>query len=170
MLTQTDVKRLFDYDPVTGFCARLTKPCNSVKIGSRLGYIQKCGRNLKYLSTELHGKNYKVHRLIWLWMTGEMPENHIDHIDGNGLNNVWSNLREVTRSENLRNRKRNINNKSGQTGVSFHARSQKWRASINIEQGIKKHLGYFDTFEEAKKVRIEAEKLSKYHPNHGRTA
>ena len=168
MLTQTDAKRLFDYDPVTGFCGRLTKPCNSVKIGERLGYVQKCAGDLQYFATEIHGKQYKVHRLIWLWMTGEMPEKDIDHEDGNGLNNVWSNLRKATRSENMRNARMRSDNKSGQSGVSFHARSKKWRAAINIGVGIKKHLGYFETLGEAIAVRIEAEKSGNYHENHGR--
>ena len=168
VLAQTDVKKLFDYDPITGFCARLTRPCNSVKIGARLGWIHNCAGGLRYFRTEVHGKEYLIHRLIWLWMTGEMPPNEIDHIDGNGLNNVWNNLRETTRSQNMRNAKIYSTNKSGQAGVSFYARSRKWRAAISTGVGIKKHLGYYDDLEDAIAARLQAEKTNGYHKNHGR--
>ncbi len=168
MFTQEEVKRLFDYDPMTGFCTRLTRPARNVRIGQGLGWIQNCAGGLNYLKTEIDYKQYLVHRLIWLWMTGQMPEKDIDHIDGNGLNNVWSNLREATRSQNMRNAKIRTDNKSGQAGVSFHARSRKWRASINTGVGTKKHLGYYDNLQDAIVARLQAEKTNGYHKNHGR--
>ncbi len=65
-------------------------------------------------------------------------------------------LRIVTPSQNQMNRKIHKNNTSGVKGVSWHKASEKWRAYISIN---KKHteLGYFDDFEEAVKVRKEAE-------------
>jgi len=48
-----------------------------------------------------------MHQLIM----GETPEGFvIDHIDGNGLNNLESNLRFITATENMINRKCNTNN------------------------------------------------------------
>ena len=45
---------------------------------------------------------------------------------------------------------------SGKTGVCFNKRANKWRAFISInKKNI--HLGYYDTFEEAVRVREEAE-------------
>lgn len=161
--TQKDLKKLFHYNPETGVFTRLTQPCNSVKIGDTVGHISKVkNSDLRYYLTQILGKHYKLHRLAFLYMTGEFPEQHVDHIDGNGLNNKWENLRDVTRSQNGRNRKININNNSGYPGVSYFKQTKKWRAAINIEKGTKKHLGYFDSFEEAKVVRIEAEKQTEY--------
>lgn len=50
-----------------------------------------------------------VHSLVLLAFKGERPTGyHTDHKDGDRLNNTLSNLRYVTRSENMRNRKDQI--------------------------------------------------------------
>lgn len=54
------------------------------------------------------------------------------------------------------------NNKSGIKGVDFHEQTQKWRARIAIK-GESKHLGLFDTLEEAAKARKRAEEKY-FHP------
>ena len=170
MLTQADVKKLFDYNPDTGSCTRLTRPSRNVHIGDELGSVHCYSGGLKYRQTEINRTQYGIHRLIWLWVTGEWPENDIDHIDGNGLNNAWSNLREATHIENMRNKKIGANNQSGVVGVSFYAQTKKWRAAINVASGEKKHLGYFDSLEGAKAARLQAEIENGYHENHGREA
>jgi hypothetical protein len=102
-----------------------------------------------------------AHRVAWKIMTGVDPT-EIDHIDGNRGNNKWSNLRDGTRSDNLRNVSLKRNNKSGSMGVSFSKRQQKWIASI--------WLGSFDSKEEAIEIRKKYEALLGYHANHGRDA
>ena len=72
---------------------------------------------------------------------------YVDHIDGNGLNNRRSNLRIVTNSENMQNRGKQKNNKSGYKGVSLH-RGGKWTARIKIKDRYV-HLGLFETKIEA---------------------
>lgn len=67
-----------------------------------------------------------------------------DHIDGDGLNNCRSNLREATHAENVRNVGRRIDNQSGYKGVCWKAGNSKWVAQINEASGKRKHLGYFD--------------------------
>ncbi len=62
-----------------------------------------------------------------------MPK-EIDHIDRNKLNNKIENLREVTKSENMANRKKHKTNKSGYKGVAYHKASKKWRASVRINK------------------------------------
>jgi hypothetical protein len=43
----------------------------------------------------IDGKQQRVHRLIWLYMTGEWPKDQIDHINNVKHDNRWKNLREA---------------------------------------------------------------------------
>ncbi|MEO1538492.1 MAG: AP2 domain-containing protein [Pseudomonadota bacterium] len=90
----------------------------------------------------------------------------VDHIDGDGLNNVRSNLRLADKFENARNAKKRLDNKSGYKGVSFHKRLGKWRAYI-ATRGTQVHLGYFDTPELAHQSYCEASQ--EMHAEFGRT-
>lgn len=71
-----------------------------------------------------------------------------DHEDGDSLNNRRSNLRPASHSENMRNRKKHKNNRSGYKGVYQEKRTGRWVAQIRSHN--KKHwLGSFATPEEA---------------------
>lgn len=67
----------------------------------------------------------------------------VDHIDQNKTNNVFSNLRLATYSQNGMNRDATKSNKLGMKGVCFDAKVGKYKASIRVN-GKHKHLGYFD--------------------------
>jgi hypothetical protein len=90
------------------------------------------------------GRQKKVfmHRQI----AGIGQSHEVDHVNGDGLDNRRSNLRPCTHAENMRNRTRHHNNKSGYKGVSRVSRKHvvKWRASIGLN-GKHIHLGYFAT-------------------------
>lgn len=92
----------------------------------------------------------------------------IDHINGDKEDNRLINLRECDHRTNGRNCKRSVKNTSGITGVRMDKRIQKWVAEIKID-GTGRHLGSFDTIEEAAAARKGAEKVSGFHANHGRT-
>jgi len=169
MLTQERLKQLLNYDPETGVFTRMTRTANSVKIGEEAGAIHQYTHNLIYREIGIDRATYKAHRLAFLYMTGEMPSDKVDHIDGNGLNNAWANLRSVSNLENCRNQKRFINNKSGHPGVSWYARDGVWRAAIGTG-GAKKHLGYFANLDDAIAAKKQAEIALGYHENHGRQA
>lgn len=84
---------------------------------------------------------------------------HIDHINGNKLDNRRENLRSVTPQVNQANRKKlNRNNTSGIRGVQFSALSAKnpWRAQITVNRRAI-HLGLFASREAAIEARREAE-------------
>ena len=89
---------------------------------------------------------------------GEHPKGDIDHINGIKDDNRIENLRDVSKSVNLQNRKQAPkHSSSGVLGVSWHEDCQKWRASIKI-QGKKKYLGLFTSKEEAHQVYVAAKR------------
>lgn len=77
----------------------------------------------------------------------------VDHRNGDGLDNRRENLREATAQQNSANRQRNLNNASGFKGVGLDGR--RWRARIQVA-GSPRHLGFFDTPEEAAKAYDDA--------------
>ena len=87
----------------------------------------------------------RMHRLI-LGLTGRAV--HVDHQNGNGLDNRRANLRICTHTENMWNRRRNVNSTSGFKGVYWHKAKGKWCAQVQVH-GKRHHLGLFTTAEEA---------------------
>jgi hypothetical protein len=116
------------------------------------------GRAGRYCQIKLDNVMYKAHNLAVLYMTTNWPKNLIDHIDGNGNNNIWTNLREATASQNRFNMPAYVTNTSGCKGVNFHTTSGKWQARAYIE-GKRHFLGAFNTKEEAVTARITFAKL-----------
>lgn len=110
----------------------------------------------QYRSVFLFGKQYKVHRIIWLMKTGVWPDGEIDHIDGDGLNNRFENLRDVTHSQNLMNAAVRKDSTSGFKGVSYDGARDRWYAYINV-RGKRKMLGRHLTKQEAVAARAKAE-------------
>jgi len=93
-----------------------------------------------------------MHRLV-MNCPDDMETDHIFH---NRYDNRKEFLRIVTRSQNGMNRALQSNNTSGITGVIWRKDKEKWNAQIFINKK-RVHLGYFDDFDEAVKVRKEAE-------------
>lgn len=90
--------------------------------------------------TRLTAKNIALHRLIMGVIDNPV---HIDHINGNKLDNRKSNLRLATMSQNLGNqRKQNRKTSSRFKGVSFNTEKMKWAAYINCH-GKRYRLGYY---------------------------
>jgi hypothetical protein len=93
-----------------------------------------------------HWKTIKLHRAILNAPAGM----EVDHIDGNGLNNIDSNLRLATIAQNRRNRRKPINSRNRSKGVIKILGNVRrpWRAQIMLnDKNI--HLGYFVTEEAA---------------------
>lgn len=82
----------------------------------------------------------------------------IDHKYGETTrnDNRKYNLRITTKSQNMMNVGIRKHNKSGVTGVIWHKRREKWRAFITVNQELIE-LGFFNNFEDAVKIRKEAE-------------
>lgn len=72
---------------------------------------------------------------------------HIDHRDGNGLNNQRSNIRVATASQNMANR-RKIGGVSKHLGVYYNKVAKKWASAVS-KNNVKYRLGYFDNENDA---------------------
>lgn len=148
MITQDQAKHLFDYCP-TGVLLWKNPTHKAVKPGSQAG-VKKPSN---YATVSINAKNYMVHKLIYLWHTGDWPK-VVDHIDNDKTNNKIENLRAATHSQNMMNRK-------GWSGKSkgVYKEHNRWVAKICVEYK-KYELGRFNTEEEAAQAYKEAaEKL-----------
>lgn len=140
---------MLDYVPASGLLLQRKKRPR-IQVGSIAGVITPHG----YRYIQLDGQKYAAHRLVWLIETGFFPEKHLDHIDGNKLNNCFTNLREVTVKQNSENKTAQKNNQLGVRGVCFNKRLGKYIAQIQ-HNGKNKHIGVFDTIEQAKDAYVE---------------
>lgn len=163
-LTAARLRELLHYTPETGVLTRIALQTSD---GRRSGRICDLGKPVGskmpngYLNAGVLGRKYLVHRLVWLYVTGEWPKNHIDHINGNPADNRWQNLRDVTHEENLQNQRHaRSDNQSRLLGVQRRPRSGKpmWSASIRFGRSKAVHLGTFDTPEAAHKAYLEAKR------------
>lgn len=143
-LTHGRLRDVLSYDPASGiFTWLVDRNGGQYPKGSRAGTTHD---RLGYRVIGLDGRYYKEHRLAWFYMTGEWPEIHIDHKNGNPADNRFDNLRPAMRGQNIANSKLSRRNQIGlkgvfRTGKRFGARKNIGGKIIN--------LGTFDTAEEA---------------------
>jgi hypothetical protein len=137
ILTQEYLKQHLHYDKDTGIFTRL-------KNGKIAGFKDPRG----YVSMNLGRRLHYAHRLAWMYETGSMPENSIDHINGNKSDNRFQNLREATQQQNVLNVGKRARNSSGYKGVSFSKAAQKYEARYRFNK-TSEYLGLFNTAYEA---------------------
>jgi hypothetical protein len=142
------------------------KTWNKKHAGKEAGYIDPYDG---YRKISIMAYDYKAHHIAWTMTKGFWPEDEIDHVNGNRSDNRFSNLRNVIRLENMKNKKRGSNNKTGVIGVHWNAASKKWAAAISVNR-VQYHLGCYETIELAVQVRKAAEIHYGFHINHGRAA
>ena len=126
-------------------------------------YITKGHR---YARMSIDGKYYKVHRIIFLYHKGYLPD-IIDHINGDRYDNQIENLREVNTYQNRQNSRIYSTSTSGVKNVYWCKSSKKWRVSMHIN-GEKHIFGHYADIEEAKQVATSMrDKYFKDFANHG---
>lgn len=144
------VKEYIEYNGVE--LVWIKSPRRGIYIGSNVGYIGKDG----YRVFVLKGKNYTNHKVIWELVNGEVPYGYVvDHKDRCRSNNVISNLRLATFSQNLQNSKG-----KGRylKGARLNKKTGSWYASIT-EDGKQKYLGSFNTERRAHEAYLKAAKV-----------
>lgn len=156
-LAQKRLQELFTYEANTGIFIRKSTGKSAANIHN--GYVR----------VGIENKEYRAHRLAWLYMTGVMPKGIVDHKNHNKSDNRWDNLREVTHHENCKNMPQYVNNSSGSTGIYFHKRDKRWIAFVYVN-GKKKHLGCFKDKSNAISARQNANITYGFYENHGKVA
>jgi len=113
-------------------------PNKSRLIGTQAGCITKAG----YRVISIGGVVYRSGRLAWFYIREEWPKAEIDHRDTNRANDVWTNLREATRSQNEQNTKKRSIGRSGLKGAIWSQRHLAWISRVTVN-GKRVILGTF---------------------------
>jgi hypothetical protein len=147
---------MFSYEPdETGLLTRKQLPRSAfittqawVEHNRRVGQVIVGGSSQKHIYIQVGGSRFMAHRIIWKMVTGREPR-EIDHVNRDGKDNRWSNLRTCTHSQNGSNspaRGKNLK------GTWFQG---KWKAEIRV-RGKRLYLGCFPTEEAAHAAYCEA--------------
>lgn len=142
------LRRLFFYDAGTGEFTRL--PWGKIRT-DRQGRVAGTKASSNSISISVNGEHYQAHRLAWVYENGPIPPGmEVDHIDNDPSNNMISNLRLASSSEQKMNKRIQSNSRSGLKGAYYHAchKGKKWRSQIKAG-GALHFLGYYHTAEEA---------------------
>ncbi len=167
VLTQSKLKELLNYDKYTGIFTWRTSRGNRIKAGDVAGSKNNHGYFRIRITILSISKSYLLHRLAWLYVYGIFPREHLDHVNHDRTDNKISNLREATQKHNCRNASKSKNNKSGFNGVSWCEPVKKWQTQIQVN-GKLIYIGSYKDKNEAICARLHANRLYKFHANHGK--
>lgn len=151
LIDADNIKTLLDYNPTSGVFTWKVNTGRS-RNGKVAGYIRTDG----YISIGYKGHSYLAHRLAFLYMSGSLPVDEVDHINNNRQDNSFKNLRQVNSKQNKENRKSaNSNSSHGFLGVTKN--HSRYMAHIcNNKRSL--YLGTYDTPEEAQEAYLKAKR------------
>lgn len=151
------------YNETKGEFTWIKRPNKNIHLHTRAGTKNSAG----YRVISLFGKRYLEHRLAWFYVHGEMPKHEIDHINQIRDDNRISNLRQVTRSENQRNKTRK-DSRVDEVGIWWCRRRKRYIAEITLN-GKKVYQKSFKDIDEAIQQRKAKALELGFHDNHGKT-
>lgn len=134
-LCEDFILKNYVYDESTG---EIFSKIKNVNLGSlKDGY--------KKITTKINGKiiQLRFHRVAWLLYYKSWPENLIDHIDGDKLNNKIDNLRECNQQKNCRNAKIKNNNRLGLKNICEKKDKNYYRFAVSFTVNGKQICKYF---------------------------
>jgi hypothetical protein len=126
--------------PLSRGAFALIDAADAERVSRRRWHLMRGQSGVRYALT---GGGLSMHRLILGLSKGDAT--HVDHINGDGLDNRRSNLRTCTRGQNAMNSRkprRARHQWSKYKGVCRHER--KWQAYVHID-GRMLNLGLFET-------------------------
>lgn len=132
---------------LTRWGVTLVSPEDAELLGSRAWHLEDNENGCAYAIGKANRARISLHGLI----AGTPPGLDTDHENTNGLDNRRFNLRDLTRAENNRNR-RKVTSKSGFRGVAFHPHSGLWRGYVNVDKR-QFSAGYHKTADQAARAR-----------------
>lgn len=107
-----------------------------------------------YMQKTINGQTFKIYSLIALAFLGNRPRGYdVDHINGDKIDNRPSNLRYVTRSQNLRGYQR-VRGKSKYRGVTISKNNPKFIVNVGLGKEHQYKLKYLGSFTDEKDAAI----------------
>lgn len=132
------ISDLVSYDPLSVTGLVWIKARQKINIGDNAGTLSIRNDGCKYWFVTINKKTYRAHRVIWELLKGNIPSGmEIDHLDGNGLNNLIENLRLVTRSVNQRNLTIRKDASSPYSGIRYRTDRDCYTAQCHNLEGLR---------------------------------
>ena len=150
LIDEIRLKEVLDYDRNTGLFKWKISIGGRAVVGQVAGNLHGSG----YINIRVDGVTYPAHQLAWFYVYGEWAQ--VDHENRIKSDNILSNLRKATTSQNMANRNVFTNNELGVKGVRFHKGSFEARIQVD-KKSI--YLGTHRTLEQAAKAYRDAAKL-----------
>jgi hypothetical protein len=145
LLTHARLRELLNYDPETGRFTWRVSTNKRIVVSERAGHVDD---HNGYRRIGIDGTQYRAGRLAFCLMTGKLPANDVDHINGIRDDDRWINLREANDSQNVANSPLYSGKRVPLKGVSLKKGTRRYSASLTKDYR-KIHLGYFDSAEDA---------------------
>ena len=155
-ITKEEILKVLDYDKDKGILKWKSDVWFKTK-NKKITYVSCCG----YLVVSINLRRHLVHRLIYFLETDTWPP-MVDHINGDKLDNRFSNLRA---SDKRRNQQNQYKHREGKlVGATYRKSTGKWRSLIKLNKKSYE-LGSFNTAEEAHTKYLEV--LNNHYANGG---
>lgn len=134
-LTQDRLMQILRYEANTGLFTWICPPKYHPRLAGEIAGQKISGRSGKgYWHIQIDGRKWKRSRLAFLYMTGRMPSECIDHINGDSLDDRWENLREATITQNAWNHKSRKKKSHMPMGVRTQNGKYVARIAVNKKQ------------------------------------